>query len=265
MGISGLKSKLRKSSGKPEGWYKITGAAWDERTMQSSGIDFILLALQGERAKDGGEEEILLFLGKSDKVGEYVRVEDGQLISTDSEDEYEINENSGVGRFLGSVGTVVGKADKATKKTWEAILDEIGVAPGGLAGTFIHFVQEDVLDRDGNIKKNDAGYDLSNTLADKVGTEKEFKAAGGTVSAGAKGKAKTTSKPAPASKKGRGKAAAEEEEDEEEEEEEDEPDEEEDDDQDEDEDEDEDDEEDDDEDEPAPPPARRGAAKAKKR
>jgi hypothetical protein len=243
MGISGAKSKLRKGGGRAEGWYKVLDAKWDERT-SNSGTDYFVFAVQGEKP-DGSEEEILLFLDKSDKVGEYARIDDGSLISVDKEDEFEIKENSGVGRFFGSLSDA-GISDR--------VMDNIGDKPGGLKGKFLHFTQEAVLDKDGEPKKNDAGYDITNTIVDKVGTEKEFKAAGTGSSSGSsskKGKAAAKGKPA----NGRRKKVVDEDEEDEEDEEEDDDDDDEDSDEDSDEednesdDEDDDDESDDDEDE----------------
>lgn len=241
MGISGSKNKLKKGGLKPKGWYKVSNSRWDTRTSQGSGVEFTVFVFDGEPAGGSGEtEEVMLFLKASDKISDYVMVEDGQLVSVDKDNEYEIPENSGVGHFFASL-TDAGVSNK--------VMDNIGDKPGGLDGNVIHIIQEPVLDDQGEPKKNTAGYDMSNTVVDKLGTEKDMKSG----KTGGKPTTSSTSSSKPIIGK-KSKPPVDDDEDEEEEEEEEEVDEDDDEDAD---DTDDEEEEEEEEDEPAPP-VRRG-------
>lgn len=228
MSISGSKSKLRKGGSRPEGWFRLDNCRWEERTSQNTGQDYIALVVDLESADSDEPREQMFFLGRSLKVGDYVTVtEDGALVSVDEDDEYEIPEYTAVGKFFGTMSEE-GVSDK--------IMDQVGDNPGALNGLVLKFEQVPVLDNDGNVKKNDAGYDITDTLVVAVGDDSN-------VGGKKKGKSKKTAAKKTSAKRSRKAAPVEEDEDDFE---------------DEDEDDFEDDFEDEEEEEPAPKKRRRG-------
>lgn len=220
MGISGAKSKLRKGGGRPAGWYKITNSRWAEIESSKSGESFIAFCFDGERPGLDKPADIRLILGPTSgkrDVTQYVEItKKGSLKSVDKENEYELGENTGPGRFFGSM---------SEHGVSDTIMNQVGDKPAAINGLIVHIVQEPVLDSDGEVKRNDAGYEITNTLVDKIGKEKDLKSAGDEDGS-------TSSKPASkkaASKKSAKKKADDDDEDDEEEEEEEEEDEDEDD------------------------------------
>jgi hypothetical protein len=158
MGISGSKSKLRKG-GRPEGWYHVSDAEWAEYESQSNGETYVVFRFQGEQP-DGESKDIMLFLGAdTSKTEDYVKVEDGALISVDDENEFQIAENSSVGRFFASLSDA-GVSDK--------VMDNIGDKPGGINGLWLHIVQEPVLGSDGEPKRDKNDREILNTVVKEI-------------------------------------------------------------------------------------------------
>lgn len=172
MGISGSKSKLRKGGGRPEGWYKIDNAKWEEFSAQS-GDSYIGFTFEGDRPGLDKPADIRLILGPTSgkrDVTKYVEVTPkGALRSVDQDNEYQLPENSAPGHFFASLSEA-GVPDKT--------MDQLGDKPSVLNGLIIHVIQEPVLDGNGDPKKNDAGYDITNTIVDKLGKEKDLKEEG---------------------------------------------------------------------------------------
>lgn len=182
MGISGSKSKLRKGgSNRPEGWYNLDNGRWELRTSQKSGEDYILYVIDGE-TDEGEMAEIALFLGMANKVGEYVRVEDdGSLKSIDEDEDFELPENSAVGKFFGSLSDA-GVSDR--------IMDNIGDEPNGLAGLRVLIHQQVVMDKSTGEPRVKDGYPVTDTVVAEIASGKGSKGSGKAAAAPAKGKGK---------------------------------------------------------------------------